>query len=263
MAMPTLSAAVNVNQNFVILSSLTVPSMGGFTTVVAANPQYGLVCDGEIMVVTKIGSGTQVYVQRGQRGTVAKPHGKGQIVFAAPLNLIPEVTEAMVGLVPTGPIISTVPIGSVAYTTWGTNKTPVAGTLYYASIRVPAPYLATGIAVLNGTTATTDYWLVALFDFAGNLVASSAVAGALVATAAIFQKRDFSPGPVFLAPGIYFVAVQSNGTTATLQTVATLTYLDLLTGSQTGTFGTVPAALTAVPTTLTADVGPIAYLYNY
>jgi hypothetical protein len=41
--------------------------------------------------------------------------------------------------------------------------------------------------------------------------------------------------------------------------VATATYIDVISTSVSGTFGTVPATIT-VPTTFTADKAPIVYL---
>lgn len=50
-----------------------------------------------------------------------------------------------------------------------------------------------------------------------------------------------------------------NGTTATVRTIAANTYIDANTGSAAGTFGTMLDF--TPPTTFTADVGPVAYLY--
>jgi len=152
----------------------------------------------------------------------------------------------------------TVPIGSVAYSSMGTNTTVVAGTIYWAEIEIERPVTLTGIAVLNGATVGTNNGLVALYDSNGALVANSALAGALSAGANAFQARDFTAA-VAVQPGRYFVAYQQNGTTATIRTIAVSTFIDSLTASATGTFGTLTAL--TVPTTITADVGPIAYAY--
>jgi len=153
---------------------------------------------------------------------------------------------------------ASVPIGSVAYASMGTNTTLVAGTIYWSEIEVERPVTLTGIAVLNGATVGTDNGLVALYDTNGAVVANSALAGAVAAGANTFQARDFT-APVAVQPGRYFVAYQSNGTTATLRTIAVSTFIDSLTASATGTFGTLTAL--TVPTTITADKGPIAYAY--
>jgi hypothetical protein len=153
---------------------------------------------------------------------------------------------------------SSVPIGSVAYGSLGTNTTLVAGTAYFSEIMITRPVTLTGIAGLNGATVGTDNGLVALYDSAGQLVANSALAGALAAGANAFQSRAFT-APVTVEPGRYFIAYESNGTTATLRTIAVSTFIDSLTGSLAGTFGTLTAI--TVPTTVTADVGPIGFAY--
>ena len=147
-----------------------------------------------------------------------------------------------------------------AFASLGTNTTMVAGTLYRSEIFVP--YLATwtGIGCLNGTTAGTDNGLVALYDSNGVFIQSSAVAGALSVGANAFQNRAFL-ATVTLLPGRYFIAYQQNGTTATMRTHAAANGGNQMTASSTGTFGTVPVSFTA-PTTFTADVGPIGWLYQ-
>ncbi|NBW20220.1 MAG: hypothetical protein EBR82_70850 [Caulobacteraceae bacterium] len=151
-----------------------------------------------------------------------------------------------------------VPIGSVAYSSMGTNTTLVAGTAYFSEIFIPRPVTLTGIAVLNGATVGTNNGLVALYDSNGQLVANSALAGTLSAGANAFQTRDFTAA-VAVEAGRYFIAYEQNGTTATVRTIAVSTFIDALTGSLAGTFGTLTAI--TVPTTVTADVGPIGYAY--
>lgn len=160
---------------------------------------------------------------------------------------------------PQGPRI--LPNGTIlAFASLGTNTTMVAGTLYRCEIFVPHLATWTGISVLNGATVGTDNGLVALYDTNGVLITNSALAGAVAAGANAFQDRAFT-APVTLLPGRYFVAYQSNGTTATLRTWAAANGGNQMTASSTGTFGTLPASFTA-PTTFTADVGPIARLYQ-
>lgn len=161
---------------------------------------------------------------------------------------------------PQGPrILPNVPIG--AFASLGTSAVHVAGTWYRSEIFVPhwAPW--TGINVLNGVTVGTDNLMVALYDTNGVLVANSAVAGVLSAGANAFQSIAFTSATGPLAPGRYFVAVQCNGTTATTRRQAAVMGGNTMSSSATGTFGTVPASFTP-PTTFTADVGPIASLYQ-
>jgi hypothetical protein len=147
-----------------------------------------------------------------------------------------------------------------AFASLGTNTTMVAGTLYRSEIFVPHLATWTGIGILNGATVGTDNALVALYDTNGVLITNSAVAGAVAAGANAFQNYAFL-NTVTLTPGRYFIAVQQNGTTATKRTHAAANGGNQMTASSTGTFGTVPTSFTP-PTTFTADVGPIGWLYQ-
>ena len=155
-------------------------------------------------------------------------------------------------ILPNGPIL--------AFASLGTSAVHVAGTWYRSEIYVPHLAQWTGINVLNGATVGTDNILVALYDTNGVLITNSAVAGALSAGANAFQSLAFLTQPI-LNPGRYFIAVQCNGTTATTRKWAAANGGNQMTQSATGTFGTVPASFTP-PTTFTADVGPIAALYQ-
>ena len=154
---------------------------------------------------------------------------------------------------------STVPIGDVAYGSVGTNTTTVAGTIYWAEVNIPRNMDITGIAVLNGATVGADLGVVALYNSAGTLVANSALAGATTSGANAFQARAFTAVYPAIGPGRYWIASQSNGTTDTIRTIAVSTNIDCLTASATGAFGTLTAL--TVPTTITADKGPVAYVY--
>lgn len=155
-------------------------------------------------------------------------------------------------ILPNGPIL--------AFASLGTSAVHVAGTWYRSEIYVPHLAQWTGISVLNGATVGTDNLMVALYDTNGVLITNSAVAGALSAGANAFQSLAFLTQPI-LQPGRYFIAVQCNGTTATTRKWAAANGGNQMTQSATGTFGTVPASFTP-PTTFTADVGPIAALYQ-
>jgi len=153
-----------------------------------------------------------------------------------------------------------IPIGSVAYGSLGTNTTLVAGTTYWAEVFIPRNVTLTGVGVLNGATVGTDEWIVALYDSDGGaVVANSALAGTTSSGANAFQEIAFTSTYAAVGPARYWVALQSNGTTDTLRTIAASTYVDVLTKSATGTFGTLPSL--TVPTTFTANVGPIGYVY--
>lgn len=137
------------------------------------------------------------------------------------------------------------------------DKTMVAGSRYYSSIELGNADTITGIAALVGSVGGTDKWIFELHDSAGNLVATTATGGTTTGTANTYQAIDFT-APYAADAGVYFIAVQSNGTTAKLATYDAPTS-PVLTGSATGTFGT-GAAITP-PASYTANLGPVAVLY--
>lgn len=154
---------------------------------------------------------------------------------------------------------STVPVGSVAYGSFATSAVHVAGTIYVAELVIERNFLATGVKVLNGATAATDKLIAILYDSAGNVVATSALAGTLAAGTNAFQTLAFTATVDVPGPARYYIGIQANGTTTTTRRIAASTFIDCLTKSFTGVFGTIPAL--TVPTTFTADVGPVAYVY--
>lgn len=163
------------------------------------------------------------------------------------------------------------------------NKTMVAGTIYYSQFDVgytytPTPrgsaipensYSVTGINIPVGGTGGTDTWHVGLWNSAGVLVGRSATAGVTAGTALtiqqfpLYQPDGSTAGPVTITSGTYYIGLQSNGTTATFRTINSpiwgTTATPIVTGSKTGSAGTLPAITPA--TTYTANVGPLASLY--
>jgi len=138
-----------------------------------------------------------------------------------------------------------------------TDQTTVAGTRYYSSITLGNDATLTGIAALVGGTGGTDNWIFELHDSTGALVATTATAGTTAGTANTWQRIAFTAAYEASA-GNYFIAVQSNGTTAK-PAVYSSPGLPIFTGSATGTFGT-GAAITPPPT-YTASRGPVALVY--
>jgi hypothetical protein len=152
-------------------------------------------------------------------------------------------------------------MGSAALTGYETaGVAPVAGTLNLTEIHVPYWQTWTGASVLNGTTVGTDNFIVALYGSDGTLIANSALAGTLSAGASVFQNIAFT-APVVLAPGRYFIGVQSDGTTATLRHILAANGFGGSTSATAGTFGTLPDPATA-PTTFTTALGVICALYK-
>lgn len=173
------------------------------------------------------------------------------------------MTGTLLGLnpLPGRRIFETVPIGLVAYGSFGNNTTLVNGTHYCSDVNVTRAMTVTSIDVLNGATVGTDNHLVELYDGSGQLLGNSAVAGAVTSGANAFQDRVLLSN-VSIQPGLYFMCAQSNGTTDTLRMQTTSTFVATETTSVAGTFGTVPTTLT-VPTTFTTNVGPIGYLKGF
>lgn len=154
---------------------------------------------------------------------------------------------------------STVPIGSVAYASLGTNVAPVNGTEYFSELFIPKVMTLTGVGFLNGATVGTDRRIIALVNLDGTIVATSNLAGAASSSANGFQEIAFT-ATITVSPGTYFVMVQTNGATDTLRFVAANTFIDTRTATRVGTFGTLLPPSAPI-TSFTADTGPIAYVY--
>ena len=232
--------------------TLTRPYQGqvsGTTVVLPDSTEAALIAQGLATAATgqAVQSFASQFPPNAQPGTFG-----GNASLQSPTGITAPTT-------PQGPrILPNVPIN--AFASLGTSAVHVAGTWYRAEIYVPHLAAWTGISVLNGATVGTDNLMVALYDSNGVLITNSATAGVLSAGANGFQNIAFLQSPL-LAPGRYFVAVQCNGTTATTRRQAATMGGNTMTASAAGTFGTVPASFTP-PTTFTADVGPIASLYQ-
>lgn len=143
-----------------------------------------------------------------------------------------------------------------ATATTGTDTAGVNGTVFISEIFVPANFSATGLSFLIGSVGGTDKAIAMLFSSAGAVLATSALAGVTVGTAATFQRLPFTAALTVTGPGKYFVGLQYNGATAKLRTQAGGD-ADVTSISQ--VFGT-PVAI-AVPTTWTVSLGPVCMLY--
>ena len=174
------------------------------------------------------------------------------------------VSGALPDRAPTGALTlaCNVPVGSVAYASFGTSTAGVSTQEWTTSIYVPRTAYVTGIKVLSGATSTTDKILAILRDSAGNAIANAAVAGVVLSGASTFQTQAFTAPRLVVGPAKYFIGVQTNGATAgDIMTIAAATFVDVVTTALTGqTFGTIVSPAT-MPTTFTATVGPIACIY--
>jgi hypothetical protein len=153
-------------------------------------------------------------------------------------------------------------IGTLA--SFGTSTTVVANTMYFSDIYIPdTGHVCTGAGWLNGTTATTNKTIVTLYNSAGTLLANSVVTGGgtLVATSNIFQQVAFTAPYTTFVPGRYWLGYMQDGTTATPRTIATATWVDVMTGSVAGVAATATPSITPA-TSFTADTGPLMYIYT-
>ena len=173
---------------------------------------------------------------------------------------------------PQSPLVGpcSVPIGSVAYASFGTNTADVANKRMSTSIYVPVTGIYTGVQFLQGGTATTDNITFGLFDAGGKPIANAGATGVLLATADTFKAVPFTAGSsgnaqtltIVPGPANYFISLNANGSTAgAIRTVAVSTFKNVLSAGTTSvTFGTFVAF--TPPTTFTADLAPIGCFYN-
>lgn len=290
----TLSAAVTT-------TSTTFVSVASATGITANSTVLYLADSGsgELMFVNSV-NGTTIGVTRGSNGgPVASTHASGALVFVAPPNAVtsqppsgsctranqPYLPLIAMGVGGNEPVISDcvggiwvnasglnsaatffrVPqpaCGDAGYSTCGTNTAIAAATsMYCTEIDVVLSKNLTGLAVLNGATVGTDKHLVILYDGSGNLLANSATAGATTSGANSYQTYAFTTKYYLVGPAVYYACLQSNGTTDTVQMLATANNNTYTTKAVTGqTFGTIAATFT-VPTTFTTVVGPHWALY--
>ena len=144
--------------------------------------------------------------------------------------------------------------------TAGTSTTPSATTVYLTQIYVPVNATLTGVKVSNGATVGTDKYIVALFDSAGTPVANSALAGATTSGADVYQAIPFTATYAAKGPGVFWIGLYVNGTTDRFRSIPAAGEYGGYAGSVgTQVFGTVAAV--TLPTTFTADKGPVAFTY--
>jgi hypothetical protein len=289
----TLSASI-ANDSVQVMTVASVTTVSGYTVVAGS---IGYIDNEEVIVkpLNGVVSGTTLGIIRSQGGTTGKAHASGALVFFGPPNafkavpsFLPQgsctrgnelylpyinVREATIsdclggqwtnGVTTRSPRwkVNSPEPGATIYTSLNTSGTTLgATTLYCTEVNLPTNKLLTGIAILNGTTVGTDNHYVVLYDSGGNAVANSALAGAVAATASVYQPYAFTSKFFAVGPAQYFACFQSNGTTATVRMALTQVNDTVLTAGQTGaTFGTVPVL--TVPTTFTTAVGPYVYLY--
>lgn len=207
-------------------------------------------------------------------------------------NSIPGATVTVSGINPLGPLYTTDEINAttgdqvviqdgaqvtyappIPWTTFGTggsedllNQTsgddvhPAAGTWYYADVLIPYTVTMTGLIAGVPSGGGTDKWVAALWPYTGgSAIANSGTAGTTTASGNPGSfKMPFTSPVVVPGPAAYKAAFQSNGTTATFQAFAN-TIEGFVTGSQAGTFGSVPTL--SAGTAYTQNAGPMLKTY--
>ena len=183
------------------------------------------------------------------------------LVPAAGKNITINSTGGLVGAsaIPTG-AAGLFWTGNIPYTTLtgGNDTANTNGDIYWAPVYIPQNVTLTGVTFSIGSVGGTDKAIAALYNSAGTLLANSATAGTTVGTANTFQSLAFTGTYAAVGPGVYYVAMQFNGTTAKFRAHTLAGYV-FAANSQAGTFGTL-ASITP-GTTYTANKGPIAFVY--
>lgn len=236
--------SVLLTRNYGAYASGTTVILDSDTEAALVAQGYGTSVANGAVVNSRIGAPDQ-YVTIGGSTTNMAQSGQGANVATAyqgPLNW-PNIA-----------------LGSAALTGYETNGVAqTAGTINYSEIYVPFAQTWTGVGILNGTTVGTHNLLVVLYGTNGVLLANSAVAGVVSASANVFQNVAFT-APIPLPPGRYFIGSQFSGTTPTPRHLLAANGSNVIGGTVAGTFGTVPSSITPA-TTFTTAVAPICQLY--
>jgi hypothetical protein len=126
----------------------------------------------------------------------------------------------------------------ISVLTAGADQVPVAGTVYFAAVYVPHRKTITSIGYLIGSVGGTDKAVAALYNAEGKPIATSALAGVTVGTAATVQELTLTTPIEIEGPGYYYVSISLNGTTARLRVSVAGGGRG---GSAAGAFGTIAA----------------------
>lgn len=141
--------------------------------------------------------------------------------------------------------------------TSGTSLTMTAGTIYWVALPIPYNVTITGITFSIGV-GTTDKWIGGIYSAAGVLLASTDLAGTTVGSSATKQSIPLTSPLAITGPGIYYLAVQSNGIVAKPLCFPNANE-KFVTGLVAGTFGTLSSITPG--STYTQGIGPFATTY--
>lgn len=150
--------------------------------------------------------------------------------------------------------------GSIVLATAGTDAACSDGDRYWSEIMIPYNTTLTGVSYMVGSVGGTDSVVVQLCNSSGVEVATSRAEGTpadIVGSAAEMQSVDFTT-TYEATSGVYYIAVQFNGTTAKFRTYP-IPGSPFVAGTDSGTWQT-KADITP-GTSFTADKGPICITY--
>jgi len=164
-----------------------------------------------------------------------------------------------------------VPVGSVAYGSFGSVRLPwsgelMIGTLFLTDLVIPRDMTVTGIGILNGATCGTDKYALWLFDGSGLAIGNTDLAGTTCSGTDAFQEIAIT-SEVAIKAGLYHVGARVNGSTDRTRFVAASTFPDVRTSLTqhssilVGSFGSTIFGI-PTPTTFTAAQAPIVYVYG-
>lgn len=242
---------------------ITVTVTGGYDEAGSTTLTFSAIGQFATLISMEEAAGTYVWRLLAYDGVTGPSLALGSLSLAGDLT-VAGVTEPTGGVASAGGLTSSARLchtGGVPaiLTTSGTNSaTNTAGTVYLAEIFVPNNKSVTGVAIWNGT-AVAGNGKMALYDSAGTRVAISDSTAMSGTTA--YQLIPFTGGPLAVSgPATYFIGAIYDDTSHDLRGHAVGSFA---TGTDAGnTYATDSTfATVTVPTTFTADIGPIASLY--
>jgi len=142
-------------------------------------------------------------------------------------------------------------------TAQGTDTAAVAGRFFVTDLYLPVSCTLTGVAWLVGSVGGTDKAIVALWNAAGEVLATSNLAGVTVGAAGTAQAINFTASKSISGPTVVAVGIQLNGSTAKLRTAPIPSVCSAVVE---GGFGTVEP-LTSFPSSFSAGQAPIVTTY--
>ena len=239
------------NPAFVVDSS-TATQAAGFKVT-------GAVAAGTVAAaVISSGADASLTINAKGTGTIGIGSASTGAVTITPATTVTGALTATGGVVlASTPTIAPAAGGMWQLATAGTDVACTDGTSYFVELNIAHNRTATGLAYQVGSVGGTNSVIAVLYDSTGAVVANSALAGAVVGTAAQIQSVVFLT-PYAAKSGRYFASVTFNGTTAKFRAYP-IPGSVFIAGSEAETFGTVTAITPG--TTFTADKGPLCYVY--